>query len=410
MNEHEEKHEPLKQPRRRRIKVRPYKDRARPTLHYVVGYRESGKRKRTFFETKEAAQSFALFKNAERERNGIEASEFPTSLRIMAQEAMEALRPFEGKTIRDAVAHYVAHLNASERSCTAEQLVKELLKAKKADGVGERHLNTLRSRLGYFADEFDGKMVAEITRANIDDWLRSLDVGAQTRNHYRAVLVSAFNFALRNGYAVENPAFGAAKAKVVSGRPGILTVEQASALLVQRSFGHFALLRYRLCSQDCDAPNSNARIGAKSISRATSFKSLPRKAKQPHADSSPCNRICGMVNCPTTSSRADCRPPETFRQSFKQTRAAAGITDWPKNALRHSFASYHLAAFKNAATTALELGHHDSRVTFAHYRELVKPKEAARLLAAQASGTLTQDRANGDAITFRLEGGKTLHL
>jgi hypothetical protein len=37
-----------------------------------------------------------------------------------------------------------------------------------------------------------------------------------------------------------------------------------------------------------------------------------------------------------------------------------------------------MAAFKNAASTALELGHHDSRITFAHYRELVKPKEAAR--------------------------------
>ena len=33
---------------------------------------------------------------------------------------------------------------------------------------------------------------------------------------------------------------------------------------------------------------------------------------------------------------------------------------------------------QNAAATALELGHHDSRITFAHYRELVKPKEAAR--------------------------------
>ena len=52
--------------------------------------------------------------------------------------------------------------------------------------------------------------------------------------------------------------------------------------------------------------------------------------------------------------------------------------EWPENGLRHSFASYHLAAFKNAASTALELGHHDSRVTFAHYRELVKPREAAR--------------------------------
>jgi integrase len=67
-----------------------------------------------------------------------------------------------------------------------------------------------------------------------------------------------------------------------------------------------------------------------------------------------------------------------FRQSFEQARARAGITDWPENALRHSFASYHLAQFKNAASTALELGHHDSRITFAHYRELVKPKDAER--------------------------------
>jgi hypothetical protein len=37
-----------------------------------------------------------------------------------------------------------------------------------------------------------------------------------------------------------------------------------------------------------------------------------------------------------------------------------------------------LAHFKNAASTALELGHHDSRITFAHYRELVRPKEGER--------------------------------
>src|SRR5262249_33815801 len=71
-------------------------------------------------------------------------------------------------------------------------------------------------------------------------------------------------------------------------------------------------------------------------------------------------------------------PPEDFRQLFDHARAKAGIKDWPENALRHSFASYHLAHFKNAASTALELGHHDSRITFAHYRELVKPKDAER--------------------------------
>jgi integrase len=58
--------------------------------------------------------------------------------------------------------------------------------------------------------------------------------------------------------------------------------------------------------------------------------------------------------------------------------APVRIKEWPDNALRHSFAGYHLAHFKNAASTAFELGHHDSRVTFVYYRELVKPKDAER--------------------------------
>src|SRR5262249_39796404 len=81
-------------------------------------------------------------------------------------------------------------------------------------------------------------------------------------------------------------------------------------------------------------------------------------------------------------------PQEGFRQTFDNARIAAGISidEWPDNALRHSFASYHLAHFKNAAATALELGHHDSRITFAHYRELVKPKEAARWWKLKPAG------------------------
>jgi integrase len=54
------------------------------------------------------------------------------------------------------------------------------------------------------------------------------------------------------------------------------------------------------------------------------------------------------------------------------------MTDWPQNALRHSFASYHLARFSDAAALALELGHTNSNLVFQHYRQLVKPKRAER--------------------------------
>src|SRR4029453_6909032 len=216
--------------RTRKIKVRKYSDRNRPHLKFVVNYREAGKRKRSFFENKDAANSFAAYKNAELKRNGIEHAEFPTAIRVMAQEAIEQLQPFR-KTIADAVQHYVAYLKASEKSCTAAQLVKELLAAKKADGGSERHLNDIRSRLSVFAEKFDGQMVATITSKEIDTWLRSLPVAPLTRNHYRQVVVLAFNFAVRAGYATVNPAAHAAKAKVVGEAPGILSVSEAARLL-----------------------------------------------------------------------------------------------------------------------------------------------------------------------------------
>src|SRR5437870_5717825 len=213
--------------RQRKFRVKPYRDSNRPHFKFVVNYREAGKRKRKFFEAKEPAKSFAAFKNAELNRNGVEGAEFPTSLRMMAQNAVDQLKPF-GKTITDAVQDYVARLKASEKSCNAVQLVKELVATKEKDGASQRHVKDLRSRLNIFAGKFDGQPVATITNAEIDDWLRSLEVSAVTRNHYRRLIVLAFNFAVQRGYATDNPAEKTAKVKEHSADIGILTVTQAA--------------------------------------------------------------------------------------------------------------------------------------------------------------------------------------
>jgi hypothetical protein len=47
-----------------------------------------------------------------------------------------------------------------------------------------------------------------------------------------------------------------------------------------------------------------------------------------------------------------------------------------RNALRHSFCSYRLAATKNANQTALEAGH-SANILFKHYRQLCSESEAA---------------------------------
>jgi integrase/recombinase XerD len=53
-----------------------------------------------------------------------------------------------------------------------------------------------------------------------------------------------------------------------------------------------------------------------------------------------------------------------------------GLVPWPHDALRHSFASYHLAKFQNAPALALELGHQSNALIFSNYRRRVTELEA----------------------------------
>jgi integrase len=376
--------------RKRKITVRRYNDPSRPNLKFVVRYRETGKPRRKFFDAEAAAKSFAAWLNAEMKRNGVEGAQFPLALRAMALECSAVLSEF-GKTLRDATHHYVEHLRASERSCTVKQLLAELLDAKESKGVSRRHLDDLRQRAGRFAESFGDRIVATITSREIEEWLDSLNVGPQTRNHYRNAVRLAFNFAARRGYATENPAAKTEKANVLRVAPGILTVAQSAHLLENASpeilpyiaIGLFAGLRtaeiMRLDWAEVDFDSGLVEV------KAEKSKTAQRRfvAMEPNLREwlFRLRKHRGNVT------------PDDFRKRFDEARAAAGIKVWPNNALRHSFASYHLAHFQNAARTALELGHHDSRITFAHYRELVKPKDAERywnIRPAKASKKIVQ--------------------
>jgi hypothetical protein len=59
-------------------------------------------------------------------------------------------------------------------------------------------------------------------------------------------------------------------------------------------------------------------------------------------------------------------------------REAAKLARWPNNGLRHSFASYRLAAVHDAPRVAHELGHTSPQMLYSTYREPVLPTEAER--------------------------------
>jgi integrase len=348
-------------------------------------------RNRRFFKDRHEAETFLRTKRIEQENYGTAGMSFTERQRAEYLECAELLKPFNA-TIRDAVNFYVPHLHATKRTCSAAELVDELLKIKEADGASERYLSDLRSRLTQFSDSFDGKPVAEITSPQIDEWLRTLSdketgkrLSPVTRNNFRRVLIVAFNFAKERGYCIGNPAEKTARAKVIESAIGILGVDQTARLLESASaelvpyiaIGAFAGLRRaeleRLDWQEVDLQSNLIEVTAtKAKSARRRFVRIrPNLAKwlQPYV------QLSGDVT------------PPNYRELLDSARDAAGIHEWPQNALRHGFASYHLAQFNDAAALALELGHTNSNLVFQHYRQLVKPKQAERYWKiAPASG------------------------
>ncbi len=177
-------------------------------------------------------------------------------------------------------------------------------------------------------------------------------------------------------WASANVAAKTERARAISKPPGILLPEQAAALLVEsrdadlRAFhaiGLFAGLRVGEIKK-LDWRFVDLAAGFIEVSAATS-KTRSRRLV-PILDAlrawlTPVACVAGPVI------------GRNLRKRHEKARQRAGVTDWPDNAMRHSFVSYRLAATGNAARTALESGH-DQAVLFAHYRELVRPKEAER--------------------------------
>src|SRR6266581_9006140 len=177
-----------------------------PHLKFVVNYREGAKRKQKIFEKKEEAIQFARTKNGNFRRDPIQDIEAQASAHMLL-ECTKRLSAY-GKTIKDATDFFVQHLTATEKSCTVTKLVDEFVAEKQKEAASNFDLDDLRSHLTIFGKRFDGDPVGTITSTQIDNWLRSLNVSIITRNHYRRLIMLAFNFAVQRGYANSNPVLG----------------------------------------------------------------------------------------------------------------------------------------------------------------------------------------------------------
>jgi integrase len=366
----------------RKTKVNLTKTKIDGDPYYCVTWPKVGNgRNRKHFKIKPEAEAFLEAKRVEEINYGNAGLTFTELQRAEFLECSKLLEPF-GATLRDATQFYLPHLQATTRSSTVKDTVEEMLKIQKAAGASSRHLANLRSRLRQFSSAFGEKHIAHITVQEIDDWLLTSHnrktgkpLSPTTRNNFRRVLVSLFNFALNRGYCLGNPANKTAKAKAIDKAPPILTVDQLSRLLTHANadlipfltIGAFAGLRRSEVERlDWNRIDLDARLIEVPAA-------IAKGRRRRHVQILP-NLMAWLLPHVKPEGRVT---PTNYKKLLKEARDAARIIEWPQNGLRHSYASYHLANFKNAESLAIEMGHRGTDILFRHYRELVKPAAAA---------------------------------
>ena len=344
-----------------------------PRYKWLATYSSNANVKKRYFMRKQDAEEFAEAR--EKESIDFGTSELTAPERAAVLDLRERLASCDG-TVREALEAFCEQRESAAKSINVETLVDDFIAAKEREGKSKRYLEDLRSRLGRFAQDFEGRTMSDIATDEISEWLHDLRVSPTTEVNYRRVVVRAFNFAQKRRLVQSNAAIESEKVKVIPGKVGILTPSQMADLLnaaderviPSLAIGAFAGLRRaeieRLDWSEIDLDSNLIEVtAAKSKSARRRLVEISPNLREwllPH------RKLAGKVDPPGARERAE------------EARERAEIHDWPSNALRHSYASYHLVEHKDAARLALELGHVNSVLIFANYREVVKPKDAAR--------------------------------
>jgi len=366
-----------------KIQVREYRNSKtgelyRPPYKFLLDLRAFG-RGRKFFKTRAEADAEAMRQKTLLERHSREA--IGLSQREMSDfiEAKRKLAAY-GETISEAVKFRVNHLERV-RKCktTVAELVTELLEAKRKDGRSEIYVRDLRNILAIFCQDFGKRPIAGITVEELEKWLRALPGSPKTRANFRANISVLFGHAARLQMLDSNPVLHTAKPKLPENPPEIFTVDELQSLLEAANrvapdvvpmlaIGAFAGVRdaeiKRLDWHEIDLARGHIEIkGAKAKSaRRRIIPIQPNLAAWLRPFSAMKGRLI----------------PEGYRSSLERVRKAASLASWPQNGLRHSFASYRLAACFDAPRVAVELGHTSPQMLYSTYRELVLPEEAER--------------------------------
>jgi integrase len=288
---------------------------------------------------------------------------------------------------------YSKHFGNITRRATVPEVVTQMLEARKQDGVGTRHLSQLRSVLNRFATAYPGQIL-DVTSADIDAWLRGLNVSPSSRNGMLLYVSLLFSFALEQNYLPEGKPTASSqlrKVKVADSDIEVFSPDEFRTIIHAAPVHLIPLLAISAFAGIRSAELARLDWNAVDLDRRF-IEIRAGQAKTASRRLVPITDNLAAWLAPLPRQGRVIKSSEYIKEATALARAV-GI-EWPRNVLRHSFITYRIAKVKSADQVALEAGNSAS-IIFKHYREL-----ATEDLADQWFGILPKEGQWQNTITY----------
>ena len=315
---------------------------------------------------------------------------------IAAQKLLDSAKITTG--IYEAVEFYIRHTRPEGGEKLIEEVIVELLKERKLSGRKESYLKGLGWSLRKFGDDFKTSYIHEITKDDFLEWLEEEDFTLATRRNYIRDCGILFNFAHSRKWLSTVPTDGIGRPAVEDREIKILSIRQIARLLLtaQRkpefrpylapiAIQLFAGVRTSEIKRlDWEQVRSNQIVILASNAKTRQRRTITIS-----------DALASWIAEEKKESGLVFPKGKCWRMGFTKLVEAAKITPWPRNALRHSFGSYHFAHFKNENLTAAEMGN-SPQMIFKHYRAVVLDGDEARFW------NLINKKQEGKVVPFKV--------
>jgi integrase len=298
-------------------------------------------------------------------------------------DANDALRLLPtGTTMTETVKYWLAHHQENQLAkVPVKELYQKYLADKTAAGLRPRSLAGIRTFVGRLERGYSGKQISTITSSVLSDYMISHPCSPSTRNSLRRYWWGFFDYCRRIGAIDNNPAEAITPGRADEKMPQIFTVEETerilqstmdlkSSLLPLITFGLFTGLRTSelLEIKWSDVSTDHIRV----------IPSVAKKRRQ-RIITIPDNLKPYITGWKLDDEKISPIKERRLYHYLREIAKKSNLPTWTRNGMRHSFASYHLALYRDAAKTATILGHTQNvSVLWNHYRELVTEADAKR--------------------------------